>query len=129
MSNVKQITIKGEMTFDASPGEMIDGIWNDLSDLSAVARSSTRTDEALRLLGQISLPTNGLRINWTGQRMVENNHGGQMTMMAFEITGAEAWSWGAVEAAVKVLRFVGVVHEGEVVDVDNPQDRMMVLNA
>ena len=109
MSNIKQIDIAGRMTFDASPGEMKDGIWHDLANLSAVARSSTRTDEALRLLGQIGLPTIGLTITWKGQEMVENNHGGQMAMMGFSITGQEAWSWDALRKLVETLNFVGQV--------------------
>ena len=129
MSNVKQISIKGLMTFDASPGTMIDGIWNDLLHLSGTwaDASRVRTDEALRLLGQLSLPTIGVSIKWTGQQMVDNNHGGQMTMMSYEISGAEAWSWDSVKAMVDTLRFVGVVLEGQATDVDNPQDQMMVL--
>lgn len=122
MSNVKQVRIRGQMTFDASPGEMKDGVWHDLMHLlgtPAGAANRVRQDEALRLLGQIALPTIGLQIKWTGQQMVPNNHGGQMAMMAYEISGEEAWSWDALDSVVKTLGFVGTVEAAQARDVEN----------
>ena len=105
MSNVKQIHIVGRMTFDASPGELVDGVWTGEPVGYTAARK--KQDAALRLLGQISLPTIGLDIVWGKSEAVENDRGGRMTLVEYEITGSEAYSWKALESIVQTLRAVG----------------------
>lgn len=97
MPNVKEVQISGWLPFDAGATEDVEA--------QAEGRSgSGASDELLKMLGQISLPTIGIKVEYTGaERMVPNRWGGQTAMVRFELSGQEAVS------ADFIRHFVGLV--------------------
>lgn len=108
MSTVKKVQICGTMTFDASP---VAG--GDAKDSMKV----------LMFLGQMALPSYGLKIEFQSKpKMVPNTHGGKTAMYEYEINGEEAIALSALEAVVHDLKKVGTVSRAMALDIENKGD-------
>ena len=81
MANIKRVLINGELPFDAGGDQ-----------------------ELLQVLGQLSLPSMGLKVEWGGHRSQPNEHGGKTAMYRFTLKGDEA-----VRDSY-LTRFVDLVH-------------------
>lgn len=96
MANVHEVEIKGAMAFDAN-GD----------------------NEVLKLLGWLSLPTIGFKIEFGNYFYVDNSHGGKTCLYNYEITGKEAVNSGAIRADVVTLARAGIVRTASYRDVEN----------
>lgn len=117
MSNVKEVRIRGEMTFDAFP------LGTDGGDAGA----RVIHERIVGLLGWLNMPTFGLRIVWSrgvpgGMRFIPNERGGATAMYRYTISGSEAVSWEALADMVALLSKVGEVHQAQARDIENDGD-------
>lgn len=81
MSNVKEVFIEGWMPFDAN-----------------------NNHELIYLLGQISLPSIGFKLSYSGKtKMIPQENGGQYCFYEFSITGQEAVSWTYLDNIMRIL--------------------------
>ncbi len=105
MANVKLVIIRGTMTFNAS---------------NADGSSDRPNQNALALLGQLSLPTFGLKIKFGATPvMVPNKCGGKTAMFNYEITGKEAVATAGLQAMLRDLKQVGIVLAATSMDIEN----------
>lgn len=110
MSNVKSVSISGEVSF----------CW--LTEISA---------EDGAFMARVLLGRGGLSLSYTGaERYVGNEHGGKTAMLGIRIEGTEAIPGGAIDRIVRILRTVGSVSGAESRDLENGgarQDHMRAL--
>lgn len=101
MSNVKQISIQGQLTFNCQEHY-----------------------EMRQMLGQLNSPLSGLRINWLGSvGSQENATGGLTEIIAFKILGNEAVSDAWINLLlIAIVKAGGEIREVSVRDTDNQTD-------
>ena len=101
MSNVKQVSIQGDLPFNCHEHY-----------------------EIRQMLGQLNAPLMGFRMNWTGSvGSRENGSGGMTEIIAFKITGSEAVSNSWINLLLlAIVKAGGNVRSVSVRDTDNQQD-------
>lgn len=113
MANIKRVTAKGWLTFDASVFEPA------LGRREICVRGEDNRRGLLELLGQMALPTFGLKMRFLpGEVDMLNIHGGKTALVQYEIEGYEAVSWGWLENLEILLRMCGVVNSWTAEDVE-----------
>jgi hypothetical protein len=101
MANVKEVVIRGEIPFHC--GE--------------------QDKKMIKLLGQLNMPSFGLRISYGGTRYVPNEYpGGKTCLYTYTIEGREAVTVGWLVDAVDTLRRIGTTRSAEFRDVENCMD-------
>ena len=98
MSNVKQVTIRGQLPFNCQEHY-----------------------EMRQMLGQLNAPLSGLRINWLGScGSEENGNGGKTEIIAFNILGMDAVSDVWINLLLlAIVKACGKVKYVSVKDTDN----------
>jgi hypothetical protein len=85
MSNIKDVTMTGDVPFNTNEHE-----------------------ELNKLIGELNAPTIGLKLRWSGRTRSEpNHHGGQTFFYAFGLTGQEAVQEGYLRRFEKAVRDAG----------------------
>jgi len=96
MANVHEVDIKGALAFDAN-GD----------------------DKVLKLLGWLSLPSVGFKLEWSNEFRVPNHHGGETTFTRFAIYGSEAASSAAILQDLEILQRAGTIYSASYKDIEN----------
>lgn len=124
MSNIKSIRIDGMMTFDVHPVVLRR---QDSGAYKAFSAGYTPDEEVLRMLGQLSLPSIGFKVEWSSEFYVDNDHNGRTCFYNYVISGREAVSDDWINRLVQALRRVGIVREARSFDVENPTSKAVVF--
>lgn len=115
MSNIKSVYLSGTMTYNAAPLQRAG------SDRLSFEEETERQDELLRILGLLSLPGIGLKVEWVSNPKlpgIRNTHGGVTAMVGYRIVGSEAFSYKWFDRFVALLKGAGTV---EVERIEEPE--------
>jgi len=103
MSNVKDVHIEGYIHFAVESFFL-----NDCTDKGMIY-----------ILGQLNMPSMGIRISYPGETVqIPNCHGGMTTFYRYLITGQEAVQTAMIKRWIDALMRVGVAYKATIQDIE-----------